>query len=64
MSLINFINTYFRSWGIASMTNCGAKCGYMKLCNKDTFIKVYYNLNGCTDWTDSKVTVDHVEACE
>lgn len=62
MNLHKFINEYFHGWNIAGVTTCGTDCGVIKLRSHETFIKVFFYLNGDTHWTGVNVTVDHVEA--
>lgn len=64
MILIDFINKYFSKWSITSISTCRKGRGSMMLRDKETFILVYFNMNDGKDWTDSCVTVDHVETYE
>lgn len=64
MSLIDFIDKYFSKWSITSISTCRKGRGSLMLRNKETFILVYFNMNDGKSWTDSCVTVDHVEAYE
>ena len=64
MNLQRFINEYFHGWTIAEVTTCGTDCGVLKLRRHETFIKVFFHLNGELHWTGAMVKLDHVEACE
>lgn len=64
MNLRMFINKYFGLWKIAETATFSGVCGYLKLRNKDTFVKVYFTMHGEKHWTGANVEVDHVEACE
>lgn len=64
MNLHKFIIEYFHGWNIAGFTTCGTDCGNIKLHSNDTFIKIFFQLNGDKHWTGSNVTVDHIEASE
>lgn len=64
MSLRDFINQYFHSWKIATVSTDGTICGCMKLRSNETYIKIFFNLNGNKHWTNDGVTVDHIESCE
>lgn len=64
MILVDFIYTYFRDWKITSICTCGTKCGYLKLRKNNTFVKIYFNLNGKSQyWCNHCTTVDHVDVC-
>jgi len=64
MNMLTFIRTYFNDWSIASISTYGTIHGYLKLRHNETFVKVYFNLNGSKHWTDYCVTVDHVTSAE
>lgn len=64
MNLQKFINKYFGLWKIAEITTFSETCGFLKLRNKDTFVKVYFTMHGEKHWTGTNVEVDFVEAVE
>lgn len=63
MNLHSFIYSYFKGWDIACVVTCDTGCGHLKLLSGTTCLVVFFNLNGETHWSGSRVTVDHVEAC-
>lgn len=64
MSLNKIILEWFHGWSIASVTTCGTDCGSIKLRSGETFIRIFFRLNGDTHWTGRNVTVDHIEEAE
>lgn len=64
MNLHKVVNEYFKSWKIAGHTTYGTKGGYIKLCDGETAIKIFFNLNGGKYWTDPCVTIDHIKGCD
>ena len=64
MNLRNFINTCFSDWNIANVVTCGTERGYLKLRYGETFINVFFHLNGDTHWTGSNVTVYSVKPAD
>ena len=64
MNVVDFIQKYFANWRIASVLSCGTMHGYLKLRQNETFIKVYFSLNGSKHWADYRATVDHVTSDE
>ena len=64
MSLREFKNKYFEDWRIAGISTYGNERGYIKLRNKDSFIKLYFKFNGAKHWTDDCVTLDYIEGCD
>ena len=64
MSFREFKNKYFEDWRIAGISTYGNERGYIKLRNKDSFIKLYFKFNGAKHWTDDCVTLDYIEGCD
>ena len=64
MPLYEFKNKYFADWRIAGIATYGNERGYIKLRDRDSFIKVYFKFNGEKYWTDSRVTLDYIEGCD
>ena len=64
MKFRNFIGECFHGWSIAGITICGTDCGNIKLRSGNTFVKVFFQLNGDTFWMGDNVTIDHIEAVE
>ncbi len=64
MNLHTFIRTYLSHWTICSYCCCGTDCGYIVLRDKETRIKIFFNLNGNTSWAGNNVTIDHFEGDE
>ena len=64
MKLHEFKNKYFADWRIAEVTTYGSERGYIKLRDRDSFIKVYFKFNGAKYWTDDSVTLDYIEGCD
>ena len=64
MKLHKFKEKYFADWRIAGVTTYGSERGYIKLRDRDSFIKVYFKFNGAKYWTDSSVTLDYIEGCD
>ena len=64
MPLYEFKNKYFANWRIAEVTTYGIERGYIKLRDRDGFIKVYFKFNGAKYWTDGCVTLDYIEGCD
>ena len=44
MPLYEFKNKYFADWRIAGIATYGNERGYIKLRDRDSFIKVYFKL--------------------
>ena len=63
MKLYEFKEKYFADWRIAGVTTYGSERGYIKLRDRDSFIKVYFKFNGAKYWTDDSVTLDYIEGC-
>ena len=63
MPLYEFKNKYFADWRIAGIATYGNERGYIKLRDRDSFIKVYFKFNGAKYWTDGRVTLDYIEGC-
>ena len=63
MPLYEFKNKYFADWRIAGIATYGNERGYIKLRDRDSFIKVYFKFNGAKYWTDGRVTFDYIEGC-
>lgn len=61
MNLHDFIHTYFSDWNIANVITYGTERGHIKLRYGETFINIFFNLNGETRWTGSNVTVYSVK---
>ena len=64
MSLREFKNKYFADWRISEVTTYGSERGYIKLRDRDSFIKVYFKFNGAKYWTDDCVTFEYIEGCD
>lgn len=64
MKFHDFIRECFHGWSIAGITTCGTDCGNLKLRSGNTFVRVFFQLHGDTNWTGNNVTVDHIEAVE
>lgn len=64
MKLHEFKNKYFADWRIAGVTTYGSERGYIKLRDRDSFIKLYFKFNGAKYWTDDNVTLDYIEGCD
>ena len=64
MPLHEFKNRYFADWRIAGVTTYGSERGYIKLRDRDSFIKVYFKFNGAKYWTDDCVTLEYIEGCD
>ena len=64
MKLHEFKDKYFADWRIAGITTYGNERGYIKLRDRDSFIKVYVKFNGAKYWTDDGVTLDYIEGCD
>ena len=64
MKLHEFKEKYFTDWRIAGVTTYGSERGYIKLRDRDSFIKVYFKFNGAKYWTDDRVTLDYIEGCD
>ena len=64
MSFREFKNKYFEDWRIAGVSTYGNERGYIKLRDKDSFIKLYFKFNGAKHWTDDCVTLDYIEGCD
>lgn len=64
MSFREFKNKYFDDWRIAGISTYGNERGYIKLRNKDSFIKLYFKFNGAKHWTDDCVTLEYIEGCD
>ena len=64
MCLLEFIKKYFSKWKIATFMTCGTSHGYIKLHDNETFIKIYFIMNGAKVWTDHRVTIDRIEGCD
>ena len=64
MSLREFKNKYFEDWRIAGISTYGNERGYIKLRDKDSFIKLYFKFNGAKHWTDDCVALDYIEGCD
>ena len=45
MPLHEFKNKYFADWRIAEVTTYGIERGYIKLRDRDSFIKLYFKFN-------------------
>lgn len=60
----DFIRQCLHGWTIAALSTCGTDCGVMRMRSHDTYIKVFFNLNGDSRWTGQNVTLDHIEASE
>ena len=58
----HFIRECFHGWTIATLSICGTDCGNMTLRSGETYVRVFFNLNGDTHWTGQNVTLDHIEA--
>ena len=63
MPLYDFKNKYFADWRIAGIATYGNERGYIKLRDRDSFIKVYFKFNGAKYWTDGRVALDYIEGC-
>ena len=61
MPLHEFKNRYFADWRIAGVTTYGNERGYIKLRDRDSFIKLYFKCNGAKYSTDDRVTLDYIE---
>ena len=64
MPLYEVKNKYFADWRIAGIATYGNERGYIKLRDRDSFIKVYFKFNGAKYWTDGRVTLDYIEGCD
>ena len=64
MPLYEFKSKYFADWRISEVTTYGSERGYIKLRDRDSFIKVYFKFNGAKYWTDDSVTLDYIEGCD
>ena len=64
MSLREFKNKYFEDWRIAGISTYGNERGYIKLRDKDSFIKLYFKFNGAKHWADDCVALDYIEGCD
>lgn len=64
MPLHEFKHKYFEDWRIAGITTYGNERGYIKLRDRDSFIKLYFKFNGAKYWTDDCVTLDYIEGCD
>ena len=64
MPLHEFKNKYFADWRIAEVTTYGIERGYIKLRDRDSFIKLYFKFNGAKYWTDDCVILDYIEGCD
>lgn len=64
MNLHNFIKTFFSNWKIAEINSYGTECGYIKLHEGKTFIKIYFILRGASHWTDDRCLVDCIVGCD
>ena len=64
MKLHEFKEKYFADWRIAGVTTYGNERGYIKLRDRDSFIKVYFKFNDAKYWTDDSVTLDYIEGCD
>ena len=64
MPLPEFKNREFAEWRIAGVTTQGNERGYIKLRDRDSFIKLYFKFNGAKYWTDDRVTLDYIEGCD
>ena len=64
MPLYEFKNKYFADWRIAEVVTYGNERGYVKLRDRDSFIKVYFKFNGAKYWTDDRVTLEYIEGCD
>lgn len=63
MKLHEFKHKYFFDWTIAGIATFGNERGYLKLRDKDSFVKLYFKFNGAKYWTDDCVTLDYIEGC-
>lgn len=64
MYFSNFITECFHGWSIVKATHYGTDCGNLVLCCNNTYIRVFFQLNGDERWTGFNVTLDHIESCE
>lgn len=64
MKFHDFIKECFHGWSVAGITTCGTDYGNLKLRSGNTFVRVFFQLHGDTNWTGNNVTVDHIEAVE
>ena len=64
MKLHEFKDKYFADWRISEVTTYGSERGYIKLIDRDSFIKLYFKFNGAKYWTDNSVTLDYIEGCD
>ena len=60
MPLYEFKNKYFADWRIAGIATYGNERGYIKLRDRDRFIRLYFKFNGAKYWTDIHVTCDYI----
>ncbi len=63
MSLLEIKNRYFANWKLAGIGNYGER-GYIKLRDKDSFVKLYFRFNRGLTWADDCVTLDYIEGCD
>lgn len=64
MKLHEFKNKYFADWRIAGIATYGNERGYIKLRDRDSFIKLHFKFNGAKYWTDDRVTFEYLEGCD
>ena len=63
MKLHEFKEKYFSDWRIAEVATYGNERGYIKLRDRDSFIKLYFKFNDAKYWTDDRVTLEYIEGC-
>ena len=63
MSLREFKNKYFADWRIAEVVTYGNERGYIKLRDRDSFIKLYFKFNGAKYWAADCVILAYIDGC-
>ena len=63
MSVREFINKHIPDWNISLITTCGTVNGVIKMVSptKTEFVKIFFNLNGSSHYTDDSSTVRYCE---
>ena len=64
MPLREFKYKYCADCRIGEVTTYGIERGYIRLRDRDSFIKVYFKFNGAKYWTDDCITLDYIEGCD